>query len=63
MKPIHDRMPVILSEEGYATWLEQPDANLLQPFPADRMEAFPVNTYVNNAKNQGPQCMEAAQAS
>jgi putative SOS response-associated peptidase YedK len=63
MKPIHDRMPVILPEEAYSAWLNQPDASLLQPFPADRMEAFPVSTYVNTPKNQGPKCMEEAKAS
>jgi putative SOS response-associated peptidase YedK len=63
MKPIHDRMPVILPEEAYSAWLEQPDAALLQPYPADRMEAIPVSTYVNSPRNQGPKCIEEAKAS
>lgn len=50
--PIHGRMPVILDRSDYAAWLD-PDAGeedlraLLQPFPADRMEAFAVSPRVN----------------
>jgi putative SOS response-associated peptidase YedK len=58
MKPIHDRLPVILPEEAYTTWLDKPDAGLLQPFPAEKMEAAPVSTYVNNPRNQGPKCID-----
>jgi hypothetical protein len=35
---------------------------LLVPFAADQMEAFPVNPYVSNAKNEGPRCIEPAVA-
>jgi putative SOS response-associated peptidase YedK len=61
---IHDRMPVILGAADYATWLDpaiqsaeelQP---LLVPFPAQRMTARAVSTYVNNVRNQGPKCVE-----
>ena len=50
--PIHGRMPVILDRSAYAAWLD-PEAGeddlraLLQPFPAERMEAFPVSPRVN----------------
>jgi putative SOS response-associated peptidase YedK len=27
-------------------------------FPAEAMEAWPVTTFVNSPKNQGPQCVE-----
>ena len=55
MNPIHDRMPVILSADGYDQWLDPSATNaeslqeLLQPFPADEMEAFPVSRAVNRA--------------
>jgi putative SOS response-associated peptidase YedK len=67
MRPIHDRMPVILNWEGEEVWLNPrsaPDAlcALLVPFPADRMGAYAVDPYVNNAKNQGPKCIEPAVA-
>lgn len=51
--PIHGRMPVILDPRAYAMWLD-PEAGegelrrLLEPFPADAMEAFPVSTRVNS---------------
>src|SRR5262245_30344906 len=47
MKPIHDRMPVILPPADYAHWLdpEATDAEqLLRPFPADAMTAYHVST-------------------
>jgi putative SOS response-associated peptidase YedK len=49
MKPIHDRMPVVLAEEAYGPWLDQADAGVLQPFAANQLEAFLVSTYVNNS--------------
>jgi putative SOS response-associated peptidase YedK len=67
MRPIHDRMPVILYPERENDWLNprsDPDSlrSLLVPFASERMEAFPVNPYVSNAKNQGPRCIEPASA-
>jgi hypothetical protein len=67
MRPIHDRMPVILDPAGEDAWLDSrssPDGlrALLVPFASDRMEAFPVNPYVSNAKNEGPRCIAPAGA-
>ncbi len=44
---IHDRMPVILAQQDYATWLQntaEPESlvNLLAPYPAESMFAAPV---------------------
>lgn len=54
---IHDRMPVILDPADYELWLN-PDAKephlvepLLRPYPVERMAAYPINTRVNNPKN------------
>ncbi|MRG28751.1 SOS response-associated peptidase [Laceyella tengchongensis] len=59
-KEVHDRMPAILRSEDYETWLH-PDMedlallkSLLQPYPADEMEAYPVSTRVNSPKNDDP---------
>jgi len=65
MRPIHNRMPVILEPEDYATWLHpDPDPmvglHLLRPFPAEKMAAYPVNTYVNSPRNEGEACIAAA---
>jgi putative SOS response-associated peptidase YedK len=61
----HDRMPVILSPNDYAEWLD-PQAKeprkLLTPFPASDMAAVAVNPIVNNARNEGPDCIEPFEA-
>ena len=62
LAPLHDRMPVILDPEDYDLWLD-PTTRLdqlpaLKPYPADRMEAFPVNPRVNNAANDDARCLE-----
>jgi len=64
LRPIHNRMPVILHRGDYERWLTaQPDAaaglrDLLRPFPTDAMEAWPVSSLVNSPRNDGPECME-----
>lgn len=65
MLPIHDRMPVILPEEAYETWLD-PDVDakrlesLLRSFPATEMVADPISTVVNNVRNETPAVLEAS---
>ena len=61
MKPIHNRMPVILSHDREDKWLDisvQPEEVLafLAPYPADEMEAYPVSTLVNSPKNNSIEC-------
>ena len=64
VRPLHDRMPVILAPENFAVWLDPhvQDAATLQPFlrpcPADSMTSYPVSTLVNSPRNDGPQCIE-----
>ncbi len=68
MEPLHNRMPVIIAPEDYATWLgsgkDDPPQyldqlrHLLRPYAADAMKAIPVSTFVNNARNEGAQCIE-----
>jgi putative SOS response-associated peptidase YedK len=64
MRPLHDRMPVILDPKDYAAWLDpapQPKEELLamlRPFQSEAMQAVPVSTTVNNPQNQGPRCIE-----
>ena len=59
MAPIHNRMPVILLPENEKLWLD--DSNeavlreLLKPYPADRMTAYPVSKLVNSPKNDVPE--------
>lgn len=62
MAPIHDRMPVILPEEAWSTWLDPQvqEVSMLQemmrPFPAERMSARRVGSWVNDARHTGPAC-------
>lgn len=59
MKPIHDRMPVILSEEAEGLWMragsQDPGTlgSVLTPFPAGSMEALAVSDAVNSYRNEG----------
>jgi len=49
MKPIHDRMPVILGAYEAKKWLEEPNLDLLNPFSPESMEAYEVSKEVNRA--------------
>lgn len=60
---IHDRMPVMVEEDGWASWLD-PDSTqesvaviLEQSLLVgdDPLEAYPVSTQVNKATNEGPE--------
>ena len=53
LRPIHNRMPVVLEPGVYDHWLdpEQPGAELLLHCPDEWLEAFPVSTHVNNVRN------------
>jgi putative SOS response-associated peptidase YedK len=60
MAPIHNRMPVILSKKDYVEWLNPAakcPGTMLIPCPAGKLTRFPVSTFVNNARNQGPECI------
>ncbi len=64
VRPLHDRMPVILPKEAWDVWLspgcDNPAAlrELLRPAPADQLEAYPVATIVNRSSNDVPACIE-----
>ena len=54
VRPIHDRMPVIVAPQDYAQWLDpavqtpEPILPLLRPYPSGPMEAYAVGTQVNS---------------
>jgi putative SOS response-associated peptidase YedK len=66
VRPVHDRMPVILSPADYALWLEQDArkrdllAELLRPYPASEMTSHPVSPAVNSPRSQGAELIERA---
>jgi putative SOS response-associated peptidase YedK len=64
MRPIHDRMPVIVAPNHYARWLDPSNAEpkqlmpLLAPYPSEAMTAFAVSTLVNSPTSDEPRCIE-----
>lgn len=62
MAPIHNRMPVILDAAGRDRWLDE-GANesvareLLRPFYAEAMEAWPVGAAVGSPGHEAPDCL------
>ncbi|MBF2002054.1 MAG: SOS response-associated peptidase [Synechococcales cyanobacterium M58_A2018_015] len=64
LRPIHDRMPVILNRSQYNLWLDPQVQSadrllpLLQPYPAEAMQHYPVSRAVNNPQNDSPDCIQ-----
>ena len=61
MQPLHDRMPVILSPDEFAPWLD-PELNdpaalfpMLDQYPAKEMTAHPVSPLVGSVRNDSPE--------
>ncbi|HEY9899610.1 MAG TPA: SOS response-associated peptidase [Pantanalinema sp.] len=60
VRPVHDRMPVILAPGAYEAWLDptrhDPAAllSLLGPYPASEMKVYPVSPRVNATSSEGP---------
>jgi len=59
VKPIHNRMPVILKQEDEKTWLGSKNAteilSLLKPYSSEEMDAYKVSKLVNSPRNEGPE--------
>lgn len=65
VRPIHDRMPVILPPEDYESWLGERGtpsrtklAIMLRPYPAEGMRAFAVSRDVNSPANDSPELLQ-----
>ena len=56
VRPIHDRMPVIVPPDAFERWLGGGDVPL-GPHPPDPMEAFRVGTLVNSPAHDEPSCV------
>ena len=59
-------MPVILPREKEELWLE-PDVEdldaltgILTPCPDEALDAYEISTFVNNARNDGPEVIARA---
>ncbi|MBQ11663.1 MAG: hypothetical protein CMJ45_08955 [Planctomyces sp.] len=63
ISPIHNRMPVLLSGEAEALWLDPVTEDaatvtpLLVPCPAEELDSFVVSQLVNSPKNNVPECV------
>lgn len=61
LKPVHDRMPVIVKREDYSEWLDAKikDTGKLEkflvPYPADKMSSHPVSRAVNSPFADAPE--------
>jgi putative SOS response-associated peptidase YedK len=64
IRPLHDRMPVILTRENFDLWLDPKEEDtarlqeLLVPAPNDFLETIPVSRTVNSPANDTPDCIE-----
>lgn len=63
VRPLHDRMPVILPRDAYDDWLnvelldDRRLGSLLMPYPADKMTMREVSSRVNSVRNDDPACI------
>jgi len=59
---VHQRMPILFEVDEAWMWLQPLAADallaLLKPFPAEKMEAYPVSRLVNDPKQDDPQCVQ-----
>lgn len=64
LRPLHERMPLILAPEEYGPWLDKathPELvrQLVVPCPPEALALYPVSRAVGNVRNEGPQLIEA----
>jgi putative SOS response-associated peptidase YedK len=66
VRPLHDRMPVILHRDAARQWLDAAGEDqarlqaLLCPYAADEMVAYPVSSLVNSPRHDLPECIDSA---
>ena len=64
LKPIHERMPVIVPREAFDLWLNCTDVDaktaeaLIAPAPEGLLEAYEISTAVNRTANDNPKLLE-----
>jgi len=62
MTDLHDRMPVILEQGDWPTWLGEGDDDprtLLRPSGDDVLRVWPVSRRLNTPRNNGARLLEA----
>ena len=64
LKPVHERMPMIVAPRDYARWIDPANADvadLIAPYPSAEMAFYPVSPRVNNVKHDDAKLIEAAE--
>jgi putative SOS response-associated peptidase YedK len=67
VRPVHDRMPVIIGRESFDTWLDrriqkpQPVETLLAAQQAPKLQIYPVSRAVNSPRNDSPELIEPSE--
>ncbi|PIQ21286.1 MAG: hypothetical protein COW65_10030 [Cytophagales bacterium CG18_big_fil_WC_8_21_14_2_50_42_9] len=65
MRPIHDRMPVILTPDAEELWLDEHETNknllldLLRPYDAKKMKAYPISELINSPANNSAELLNS----
>lgn len=68
MMPVHDRMPVVLEQATWSTWLDPSLRDpatigaLLRPAGPAVLEMYQVGNAVNNVRHQGPELLSPVSA-
>lgn len=63
VRPIHDRMPVIINAQDFDMWLDPNNTKteqletLLRPYEKNDLNSYPVSTRVNNPRFDEPECV------
>jgi len=61
IKPLHDRMPLIIEPDDYGVWLTgnvDEATDVVGMSPSAQLETYPVSTRVNKPENDDPSCID-----
>ncbi|WP_296582913.1 SOS response-associated peptidase [Xanthobacter sp.] len=59
LRPLHERMPVILPDTDISAWLEGKEgAALMRSYPGEALRLTPVSANVNSVRNEGSGLVE-----
>jgi putative SOS response-associated peptidase YedK len=61
IKPLHDRMPLIIAPDDYGLWLTgnvDGASGVVGMSPSVQLEVYRVSTHVNKPANDDPGCIE-----
>jgi putative SOS response-associated peptidase YedK len=62
LRPVHDRMPVVLEQADWEEWLVDGPAHLLRPAGDEVLERWQVSSRVNSPRNNDPSLIERVEA-